>query len=487
MCTQKMFIKVNFNNATRKIKLDEAASIDQLKAELLRCFGEKVKEMSLGYRDSEDELITISSQEDWEVCVEEAKDKNKGKPTLTVTLQLIQGEDFVTIGDSRISKAEEAAPQDTESEIKEEPKEAAPVEELPENKIIVETQAAEEISERQEEPNLAFDHTIETEIKIPEHSFTQPEDIQNLIRNVTDTLGSVLGISVDVVDARVDQPKEEESRMNDSSMSTLTVEQRNEIEDLIEEKLQKALSLKKDKKSDKKCKKDKKENKKASGFAHSGIICDGCKKGIKDMARFKSLVINDYDLCEECEKTGIHPGPMVKFNAPSSHSPFLLNQKFGELIPFFKGDVEKKNNTCEGFKFFPECPFRGGRARHSHGPHHPRHHAFGPHHRPHGHHGFHNNPLFKNIAEGFKPFGGLFQNIVQNVTAEISKHTQPKAQQPKQETMTESKQAEDAFKALAHDFIVEFPDLGLDVEVLTSIIRENQLLSKDAIMNHLFL
>ena len=42
-------------------------------------FGEKVAEMSLGYQDSESELITITSQEDWEVCIEEFKEKSKGE------------------------------------------------------------------------------------------------------------------------------------------------------------------------------------------------------------------------------------------------------------------------------------------------------------------------------------------------------------------------------------------------------------------------
>lgn len=489
-----MFIKIAFSNTTRKLKLDDSATLAQLKTELVRCFGEKVAEMSLGYQDSESELITITSQEDWEVCLEEFKDKSKGKPSLNVTLQLIQGEEFVTIGDSRITKSEETAPVETESEIKEEVKEAKPTDVFPEDKIILETKETtqtEEISEKKEEVPQIPDEIIEAEIKIPEESFSKPEDLHNLIKNVTDTLGSVFGINVDVIDARVEPARQEESELNESSVSRLTQDQRTEIEDMIEEKIHKALNMKKDKK----CKKEKKEKKEkktetTAFFAHTNIICDGCKQGIKNMARFKSLVINDYDLCEECEKTGIHPGPMVKFNTPSQYNPFQLNNKFGEFIPFFKNDGVKKEENFEGFQFLNGgCPFRGQRRggcrRFPERPHGPRHGQASPrmHQGPHA--------LFKGLSEGFKPFGGLFNNIIQNVTAEINKHVQPTPtapQQPQQpRTMTENKEADNQAKILAEEFAAEFSDMGLDTEVLTSIIKENHLLSKDAIMNHLFL
>jgi hypothetical protein len=484
-----MFIKITFNSTTRKLKLEDKATLAQLKTELVRCFGEKVADMSLGYEDSESELIAVTSQEDWEVCLEEFKEKNKGKPSLNVTLQLIQNEDFVTIGDSKITKTQETAPVETESEIKEEVKETKPVEVFPEDKIILETKETtqtEEITEKKEEAPQAYDEIIETEINIPEESFNRPEDLQNLIKNVTDTLGS-FGINVDVIDARVEPAHKEESHLNESTTSRLTQDQRTEIEDMIDEKVHHILNMKKDKKN-KKDKKDNKEkkNKKTGSFTHNNIICDGCKQNIKDMARFKSLVINDYDLCEECEKTGIHPGPMVKFNTPSNYNPFQLNNKFREIIPYFKNDTEKKEEeTFEGFQMFPGCPFRGQRRggcrRFPDRPHGPRQ---GP--------AFAQRPqapaFLQNLSEGFKPFGGLLNNIIQNLTTELTKHTQPAPAAPQQtHTMTENKQADDQAKILAEDFVAEFADMGLDVEVLTSIIKENHLLSKDAIMNHLFL
>lgn len=490
-----MFIKVNFNGTTRKIKLEESASLEQLKAELIRCFGEKIKESGLGYNDSESELITISSQEDWDVCLEEFKEKSKGKPTTTVNLLIVPvGEDFVTIGDNTLNKTVETikAPAEAESEIKEDPKPAEPVIDIPEDKIIVENEITEA-----KETFVPEDAIVETEVKVPEESFSNPEELQALIENVKNTLGSVFGCPVDVVEARVEPPAPVETEDNQSILSTLTEDQRTEIEDMIEEKIQRALNMKKEKKDKKKEKKDKKEKKNADhSFVHTNIICDGCKKGIRDMARFKSLVIDDYDLCEECEKTGIHPGPMVKFNTPSQYNAYHMNQKFREFTPFFKNDGQKKEESCEGFRMFPGCPFRGPRGG-ADFPHHARrsmcHIRPGPQsHRPHG---GPRHPFFGDLIKQVQPFGGLFKNIIDNVTAEISKHTQApkkpetpkKTEEPKKETISENKPAEDHFRTLAEEFNAEFSDMGLNVDVLTSIIRENQLLSKDAIMNYLFL
>jgi hypothetical protein len=488
-----MFVKINHNNGLKKLKLEDSATLGQLKAEIFRWLGNKADSLTLGYTDSEGEVISITSQEDWEVCLEEFKEKNKGKPVLNVSLQFIDSDEFVGLPDFRLSKTEsqiqetkteETAPLQTESEIQEEPKETQPVESFPEDKVIIEVKENPKTEEMTEKKEVIPDQIIETEIKIPEHAFSSPQDLQAMIRNVTDTLGSVFGM--EVLDARIEQTPEEK-QANESTFSTLTTEQRNEIEELIEEKVSKALSQKRGRKE---CRRNKRESNDAA-FTHFNIVCDGCKQGIRGMARFKSLVIDDYDLCEECEKTGIHPGPMVKFNTPSNYAPFQLNHKFREFIPYFKSDFEKKREeeNFEGFRM-PHCPFRGERRgpwrnchqrpQHPHGPHHPR----GP----------HQHPFFKNLAEGLKPFGGLFQNIIQNVGAEINKHTQPKpaapqqpqpAQTPRQETMTE--QPQDTCRAVAAAFIAEFPEMSIDVDTLTQIVRENQLLSNDAIMNHLFM
>merc|ERR1712146_608532 len=92
--------------------------------------------------------------------------------------------------------------------------------------------------------------------------------------------------------------------------------------------------------------------------------------GIKNMARFKSLVKHDYDLCEECEKTGIHPGPMVKYSAPSKYTPWQLNNKFREFSSFFEHEASERQSprvSVEGFRMpeaFQPGPAHCGPFRH---------------------------------------------------------------------------------------------------------------------------
>ncbi|XP_072039912.1 LOW QUALITY PROTEIN: sequestosome-1-like [Amphiura filiformis] len=49
---------------------------------------------------------------------------------------------------------------------------------------------------------------------------------------------------------------------------------------------------------------------------HPGVVCDGCDGGIRG-PRFKCIICPDYDLCKQCEETGVHPEhEFVKFRKP---------------------------------------------------------------------------------------------------------------------------------------------------------------------------
>ena len=85
-----MFVKVTCNSQTRKFKLSEGASIQDLEKELVRCFGEIAKTFDMVYKDDEDELIKVTNQEEWEICTEEFSTKVKQGATTTVVLNLTQ-------------------------------------------------------------------------------------------------------------------------------------------------------------------------------------------------------------------------------------------------------------------------------------------------------------------------------------------------------------------------------------------------------------
>lgn len=502
-----MFIKLSVNNSTRKIKLADDVSLALVKAEIVKMFGEKAKDMSLCYKDSESETITVTSQEDWEICVEEFKEKNQGKPTLSVSLCLVQSDEFVSVNDSRVEKAETSVAQD-ESEIKEEPKETQDTEEFTDDKIIEENKE-EEISEKEvEEPEVEHaeiaDQIIQTQIKVPINENTKVEDLRNIAQNYSQHLSSLLGFPVDILEARIESSdKDEESFAEESVSSTLTTEQRSEIEDIIEQKMSNMLNMKK---SEKKAP--------TKEFAHWNITCDGCKKGIKNMARFKSLVKQDYDLCEECEKTGIHNGPMVKYNAPSKYSPWQLNNKFREISQFFEhetaGENQSPRESAEGYRMPHRGPFGHGpcgRFRHAR-PGHPFRGPFGG----------HPQDFFKNINETMKPLGDIFNQVLPGVfnhfTAAHATDAKPKTEdkkdvsQPKKCDKKESKKCHKAMKeakkeakkeekiierndekmnatTLAQMVTEEVPEFNLELDILESIITQNGFTTVEQVVTYL--
>lgn len=155
------------------------------------------------------------------------------------------------------------------------------------------------------------------------------QHLKDLVEQVNNTLGNLLGFQVDFAEARVEPDKPEQSIFEEqpSMNSTLTNDMRDEIKTLIDERISQVLK-------NSQIEEKPAEKKPASNFTHVGITCDGCKKGIHNMARYKSLIKHDYDLCETCERKGIHPGPMVRFSAPQGNH-WRLNRIFSEISHHF--------------------------------------------------------------------------------------------------------------------------------------------------------
>lgn len=471
-----MFIKVSFANNTRKIRLEDNGTLTALKLELVRCFGEKVKELGVGYMDNENELITVANEEDWQVCVEEFKEKNKGKPALNITIQLIPVDEFVTVSDVKENKTESISVVVAEPEIKEEPSEVTtPMESFPEDKIIQEVKPEEIVQPETEEVE---EYSQEVEVEIPvEGDFSKPEDLQNLIDNVSNTLGSLFGIKVDVLEARLEQPpKQEETLLEQESMnSTLTYEMKNEIESLIEEKVSKMLNMKKATTEPKK-----------QNFIHTGITCDGCRRGIHNMARYKSLIKDDYDLCEECERKGLHPGPMVRFSEPSIQNNWNLNHKFREIRSIFATETNTpKEDTNEGFRFPRNggCPFRGGRR----GPKHCQRNQQNQSNEQ--THPTHQLPSFlQSIING--GMGGPLDGLLKLIPVALEKLNKPTAAPQAQPTATANttetigdEKTADSVKKLALEAHEVLPNVSPCI--LEAIIRENNFKSVEEILNYL--
>ena len=49
---------------------------------------------------------------------------------------------------------------------------------------------------------------------------------------------------------------------------------------------------------------------------HKNIICDGCETSPINGACYKCSVCQDFDFCENCEKTKSYPNNLLKINNP---------------------------------------------------------------------------------------------------------------------------------------------------------------------------
>merc|ERR1719350_207395 len=123
------------------------------------------------------------------------------------------------------------------------------------------------------------------------------------------------------------------------------------------------------------------EDKKAA--VHYGVTCDGCEVCPITGVRYKSLELDDYDLCSVCEAKGVHPGQnMIKITEPGYTFPQRLFKRMQVLQERAKNKEErtakkteekdeKKNNAGKADKekaevktqprglFGPPGPFRG--------------------------------------------------------------------------------------------------------------------------------
>jgi len=125
-----------------------------------------------------------------------------------------------------------------------------------------------------------------------------------------------------------------------SQLSHITTEMRDEIETMIEEKLRK-LTLFKDEPSF--AKKSSPKRISCGNYNHGFVTCDNCGTYINGCARYKSIVKPDFDLCETCEATGIHPEPLIKIREPiGPRIGMKLNSHFDTLKNLFQPDAPPK-------------------------------------------------------------------------------------------------------------------------------------------------
>jgi len=87
------------------------------------------------------------------------------------------------------------------------------------------------------------------------------------------------------------------------------------------------------------------EDKKA---VHYGVTCDGCDMCPITGVRYKSLELDDYDLCSVCEAKGVHPGQnMIKITEPGYTFPQRLFKRMQVLQERAKNKEERASKKME--------------------------------------------------------------------------------------------------------------------------------------------
>ena len=366
-----MFIKTVFKEQKRKFKIAEGAKWAEVLKELVRCYGEQVKSFDIGYIDDENEFIRIINDDEWEVCVEEALYKNKDKAVNTVTLLIQESASFTRKDDSSVTDSTvviltdtqalknevldwKVVNRETESAAEKNPEDApAPVAAPIERSIFedpIEVSKPEPVPAEPVPQVPSFANTTNEDLVLDLKLTGTKEELEKQYQTILHDFVPNAGFEVDaciltteneVMDLKKRASQADESILDNSRLSevsSLSRSMRDEIESLIDEKLKKFSGEKRESF----CKKNQPESVESSNYNHGGVSCDNCHKRIVNSCRFKSLVKPDFDLCEKCEATGIHPEPMIKIREPLKYGlGWKLNNHFELLKSLVVEDSEK--------------------------------------------------------------------------------------------------------------------------------------------------
>lgn len=359
-----MFIRAVHKGQKKKIKASDKPSFEFLQKELVRCFGEAAKSAAVGYYDEDQEFIRLTNDEDWEICIEEAQFKNKGRDVITVEVHVLPGDE--SSEEFNNTKSFIVAPmlETTKSEIDDwrvidkqnssqmDSMEQEPLLDANESKItqqepsIFEESAfsePEEIKMKSDETQIPkYTNETQDDVLIDMKFTGKPEELERIQKSIIHQFAPHAGFEIERCEVltKRSQPDEVEHEDNDSvfegsQMSHMSTQLKDEIESLIEEKLKK-LSLFREEESNF-SKKTTPKVISCGNYNHGCVTCDNCQRFISGCARYKSLVKYDYDLCETCEAKGIHPEPMIKIRNPIGHHKGMkLNSAFDYLSNLFR-------------------------------------------------------------------------------------------------------------------------------------------------------
>jgi len=269
-----MFIKlIDLKGHKRKIKGTPSLFVE-LRGIISKVWGRSSKDIPIGYMDSDNELVSITDDDDWSVCVEEAEETQSHLPFRTITIRMIPEEGHTLPADS-LNETQIINLEEADSVLCEFKKP-----ELPPN------------------PANLFSKTKAPVIVMGEKAEVKP--VENSTQKLTGTKEEVLDISG--------------AELNVSLVDMI----RELVDTRVKEKISSFIEESSIDKKDKGTKK-----------VHNGITCDGCAQSPITGLRYKYILRHDYDLCEECHLKDTSLEPVLVFRTPPivHHSQTSLNCK----------------------------------------------------------------------------------------------------------------------------------------------------------------
>jgi len=208
----------------------------------------------------------------------------------------------------------------------------------------------EEISPDQEQDNStsmihSFVNNSNNDVVLDIKITNTPEELEKIQKTIIHQFAPHAGFEIERCEILSKREQPDDDRMetdsfmdSGSQVSHMSTQLKDEIESLIEEKLKKLSLFKEEPKQQQSLftKKSAPQKISCGDYDHGCVTCDVCQKLIKGCARYKSLIKRDFDICETCEATGVHPEPLIKIRNPIGHIRGMkLNANFEFLSELF--------------------------------------------------------------------------------------------------------------------------------------------------------
>lgn len=266
-----MFIKVFLKSEEKKIQVSDRPTYELLVKELVRSCVEGIKTAKIGYFDEDKQFKRITSDEDVNVCVEEFKLQKRDKNTDIIEIHVF----------TKFEKTEATNNEDQDSGFIKISSNVEPT--ISDDWLTIDF---EELNDLETKPQGSVPHkTASQPTKDP--SIPEEPTLEELLRE-KDKKKAALALASNAEGK--DQKTKVQSNPPRDDSKTSSNEHAQQQQDVNAHPMD-------------------------THHFHMGVFCVKCNVEIIGI-RYKSLVKSNYDLCQKCESTGIHPEPLAKIRKP---------------------------------------------------------------------------------------------------------------------------------------------------------------------------